>query len=232
MNPVSAGNLHDLHLFLLIGQSNMAGRGMVRPEDTQIHPRIWMFNRDNQWVPSKDPVHFDKPDLIGTGLCSEFARTLAARFPSMQIGLIPCALGGSSLDEWRPGDKLFTNAIIRTRLALASGKLSGILWHQGEADCSLNLADTYEQRFISMVAAMRLELSAGQVPLVLGEIGRFVEKSDTINKVLMHIPHVMANCRCVSSQELNHKGDVLHFSSEALTLLGRRYAEAYLQLSE
>ena len=49
------------HLFLLFGQSNMAGRGVVEPEDTKPHPRVLMLSKDGKWVPAVDPMHFDKP---------------------------------------------------------------------------------------------------------------------------------------------------------------------------
>ena len=86
----------DMQLFLLIGQSNMAGRGKVTPADVQTHPRIFMLDKANAWVPAKDPAHFDKPTIAGVGLCSEFARRAAADAPQAKIGLIPCAVGGTT----------------------------------------------------------------------------------------------------------------------------------------
>jgi len=47
---LTAGSICDqrppvppLQLFLLAGQSNMAGRGTVEPEDRVPHPRVWLL---------------------------------------------------------------------------------------------------------------------------------------------------------------------------------------------
>ena len=52
------------HLFLLVGQSNMAGRGVVAPEDKKADPRVLMLNQRGEWVPAVDPIHFDKPAAV------------------------------------------------------------------------------------------------------------------------------------------------------------------------
>ena len=41
-----------VHLFLLTGQSNMAGRGKVADEDLKVPPRVLMLTKDLKWVPS------------------------------------------------------------------------------------------------------------------------------------------------------------------------------------
>jgi hypothetical protein len=47
----------NFQVFLLIGQSNMAGRGTVTPADQVPHPRVLMFNGAGEWVPAVDPMH-------------------------------------------------------------------------------------------------------------------------------------------------------------------------------
>ena len=37
-------------LFLLMGQSNMAGRGKITEQGLVTHPRIWILTQDNRWV--------------------------------------------------------------------------------------------------------------------------------------------------------------------------------------
>ena len=150
----------DLQLFLLIGQSNMAGRGKVEPADQAPHPRIVMLDKANVWVPAADPVHFDKPKIAGVGLCSEFARRVAAAEPQAAVGLVPCAFGGTRLDQWLPGTALYTNAVARACAAMRSGRLRAILWHQGEGDSSPAKSATYPARFSGMIAQLRTDLVA------------------------------------------------------------------------
>src|SRR5438477_13185158 len=85
----------DLQLFMLIGQSNMAGRGRIEAADREPIPRVLMLNKELEWVPAVDPVHFDKPDIAGVGIARTFGRVLAAANPSATVGLIPAAVGGT-----------------------------------------------------------------------------------------------------------------------------------------
>ena len=58
--PVSVPAVREqFHLYLLVGQSNMAGRGTVEQQDTAPHPRVLMLSKAEQWVPAADPMHFD-----------------------------------------------------------------------------------------------------------------------------------------------------------------------------
>ena len=41
-----------MKIFLLIGQSNMAGRGLVEAQDQQPHPRVLTLNKEGRWVPA------------------------------------------------------------------------------------------------------------------------------------------------------------------------------------
>jgi hypothetical protein len=92
----------SFHLFLLAGQSNMAGRGKVEPVDTTPIPRVLMLDRARAWVPAVDPMHFDKP-VAGTGLGRSFAARVLESSPGTTIGLIPTAVGGTRIDLWQPG---------------------------------------------------------------------------------------------------------------------------------
>lgn len=221
-----------LRLVLLIGQSNMAGRGKVEPADQQTHPRIFMLDKAGAWVPAKDPVHFDKPKVAGVGLCSEFARQLAAQEPGAKVGLIPCAFGGTSLDQWKPGSALYTNAVARAKIAQKSGRLVAVLWHQGEADCSSEKTASYPARFSAMIAQLRADLGAADVPVVVGELGRFRPAHQPFNAMLPKAAAAVPRCACVSAEGLGANSDNLHFSREALIGFGKRYYEAYVGLSQ
>jgi len=219
-----------MQLYLLIGQSNMAGRGKVEPSDREAHPRIFMLDAGCAWVPARDPVHFDKPKVAGVGLCSEFARRVAASEPQAQIGLVPCAFGGTSLDQWRPGGALYTNAVARMRVAQKRGRLRAILWHQGEADNSAAKTATYPARFAELVAQLRRDLEAEQVPVLVGELGRFRDSHGPFNAMLPQVAEAVPRCARVSSEGLGANSDNLHFSREALNAFGGRYYEAYRRL--
>lgn len=222
----------DLEIFLLVGQSNMAGRGKLTAADQQTHPRIFMLNQADQWVPAKDPVHFDQP-VAGVGLCSEFARSLANSHPEAKIGLVPCAVGGTPIAAWMPKRDLYNKALERMQIAAKSGRLKAILWHQGESDSiSPNQIAAYPARFATMIGQLRHDLGAPDVPVIIGEIGSFWENSPVFNAMLKQVAETVPTCVLVSAEGLtnNDKPDWRHFNADSLRLLGRRYSEAYMQV--
>jgi len=233
VGPVCAQAPEGLQLFLLIGQSNMAGRGKVTPADQQSQPRIFMLDKANVWVPAKDPVHFDKPRVAGVGLCSEFARRAAAEDAGAQIGLVPCAFGGTSMDQWKPGGDLYTNAVARMRAALKRGHLKGILWHQGEADCAPAKIASYPVRFAAMIAQLRRDLDAPDAPVLVGELGASYNAGyASFNAMLPKVTNAVPRCALVSSEGLGANSDNVHFSRDALIEFGKRYYTAFTNLKK
>ena len=220
----------NLQIFLLIGQSNMAGRGAVEAPDRIPHERVFMLTKELTWVPAVDPIHFDKPERIGVGLAKTFGAVVADADPTAVIGLVPAAFGGSALDEWMPGAPHYVNAVARAREALKHGRLAGILWHQGESDSAPDKAATYVGRFAKMIAQLRADLGAGEVPVIVGETGRFRADAAAINAALATVPASVPHCAFVPADGLGDKGDKLHFDTPALREFGRRYARAWQEL--
>jgi hypothetical protein len=216
-------------LFLLIGQSNMAGRGKIEEADRQPHPRVLKLTKDDTWAPAVDPLHFDKPSMVGVGLGTTFGKTIAGALPDQIVGLIPCAFGGTSIDQWAKGGNLYTEAVRRARAAMKDGTLEGILWHQGET--ASNPA-TYAQKAGKLFADLREGLKTPDVPIVVGTLGDFTGKlAQGLNPVLMKLPQSVPNCACADAAGLGDKGDKLHFSAESYRELGRRYAAQWLRLA-
>lgn len=227
------------HLFLLVGQSNMAGRGKVEEQDKQPHARVLMLNKAGEWVPAVDPLHFDK-SAAGVGLGKTFGQQIAEANPDITVGLIPCAVGGSPIDSWQPGvhykptnSHPWDDAIKRTKLALEKGTLKGILWHQGESDSNAKAAPTYEAKLHALVKAFRAEV--GDVPFIVGQLGQYegIEWSEhrkQVDAAHQNLPKHLPRTAFVSSTGFKHKGDNVHFDSASMREFGKRYAEAYLKI--
>jgi hypothetical protein len=230
------------HLYLLVGQSNMAGRGQVEPSDQTPNPRVLMLNKEGAWVPAVDPMHSDKP-TAGVGLGRTFGLLAAEADPTITVGLIPCAHGGSPIDSWQPGvfyaptkGHPWDDAMRRAKAAMEKGTLKAILWHQGESDASEKLAATYQAKLDDLVVRFRKELGADGVPFILGQIGKFAdvpwsEYQTMIDAAHRGLPERVTNTAYVSAEGLQHKGDKVHFDAASYRELGRRYFSAYQKLA-
>ena len=219
----------------------MAGRGKITAADKQPLPRILMFDKSNQWVPAVDPLHFDKPKMVGVGLGRSFATEIAKKHPKAVIGLIPCAVGGSPISAWQPDGyhrstktHPYDDMLVRLRTARKIGTLKGILWHQGESDSKENASDVYEEKLHALINRLRKEVGDENIPFIVGQMGQFKDRPwnehrKRVNGAHAALPKKVAYTAFVSSDGLTHKGDKVHFSADAYRELGRRYAEAFIR---
>jgi hypothetical protein len=224
-----------------MGQSNMAGRGPIEAIDTIVHPNVMMLNQDYEWVPAREPLHFDKPAVVGVGPGLAFGKTMSETFPDITIGLIPCAAGGSSINKWQPGalhDQTqsypYDDMLKRTQFALNSGVLKGIIWHQGESDSRQENYREYEQHLVNLIESLRREFNNPNLPFVVGALGDFyAEKNtyaDSINAIIHAIPQKVDQTAFVEAIGLTDLGDETHFDSKSARMLGKRYANAMVKL--
>ncbi len=233
----------NFHLFLLAGQSNMAGRGVVEEQDRKVHPRVFALDKDGNWKPAVDPIHFDK-SVAGVGLGKSFAIALTEQDENIAIGLMPAACGGSPISSWEPGgyhdqtkSHPYDDAIARARKAMEDGVLKGVLWHQGEADSRQERASVYGVKLKSLIERIRMALGDPSVPFVIGQLGQFAEKPWDESRKLVNAAHIKAakddpKVGFVSSEGLSCKSDIIHFDTKSLRELGRRFAEVYLEIEK
>jgi hypothetical protein len=238
--PVKLPPKPQFEIFILAGQSNMAGRGKVDEEARRANPRVLSLNKSDQWQPAVDPLHWDK-SAAGTGIGKPFAEIIVQKNPAISVGLVPTACGGSPISAWVPGgyweqtkSHPYDDFLTRAKHALQDGMLKAILWHQGEADSNAKDAAEYEERLTNLIQRMRTDLNAPEVPFIIGQLGRFPAKPwDANREAVDAAQHTVAkkvkNVRYVSAEGFNSIGDNLHFDTPSLRTFAQRYAEAYLQ---
>jgi hypothetical protein len=232
--PAALPAKKDFLIFLLAGQSNMAGRGKpVEEQDRMPHPRVLVFNQEKQWQPAVDPLHFDKPTVVGVGLGTTFAKTLAEALHGKTIGLVPTAFGGSQIAEWAKGAKHYDNAIERAQAALEVGTLAGILWHQGESDSNPERAPLYQAKLDELVGNFRRDLSVPEVPFICGTLADTQTSAEAgkVNAALRNLPQRVGDAACVEAKGLTMAKDNIHFDAASYREFGRRYAAAWLELT-
>ena len=238
LKPRKLPTRNNLWVFVLAGQSNMAGRGLVEPGDTIPNNRILAINKNNEIVVAKEPLHFYEPTLTGLDCGVSFARILLNHVPdSVSILLVPAAVGGSSIQQWL-GDsvwrevKLLSNFSEKIKVASDVGIVKAILWHQGESNAN-TIADIerYPDQLEELVEVFRKISKSPDLPVLVGEIGSFSKQPQLqvqFNRNLLQFVNNDKHSSLVRTGDLSHKGDFLHFDSKAQRTLGERFAIAFL----
>ena len=264
-------NVQDKLLVLLAGQSNMAGRGYAEPEDLTIIPNLLMIRPDGKWQPAIEPITKDRnfvgtfsssgekvigkdpfetvlPEgdqkVCGVGPGRTFGRLLAEANPDRVVGLIPCAVGGTSIaawmpggvDDWDPNNYPYDFAIKKAREAQKSGKIVAVLWHQGENDAGKQ-TENYLEKLRTVIQNFRRELQLGDdVPFIAGDMASFYPERlsahiDIVDNALEVLATEDPTFRYVHTKDLKHRGDNLHYDTASQHELGKRYFEAYQQFN-
>lgn len=228
--------------FLMIGQSNMAGRGHFDGFVQKINPACSMLRMGN-WRPLREPANPDRPVLnqefhSGVSMATDFADTMQ-QYLKEEIGMIPCADGGTRLCQWMPGEILYDHAVMMTGLAKRTSEFTGIIWHQGESDCEALNDSEYRKNLPAMLTALRKDLGDPALPLVLGEISPKIdpvrwkitaEAVRRMNQIIRETAELLPNCAVVKTDDLEIQNDGIHFSAAAQEILGKRYAEKMIDL--
>lgn len=230
-----------IHSILIIGQSNMAGRGIISEAKplSNMGGRLKVL-RNGRWQNIYRPVNPDRA-FSGTCLAESFATKYAEEHEGVEVGIIPCADGGTSLNQWREGGLLFDHAVFTARLAMRTSNLAAILWHQGEADCAPHLNAIYLEKLTAIMTALRRELGAEDVPLIVGGLGDFLKDRvespnlvyyPVINEALRTFADKTHRAAFASAEGLTSNADNLHFSAAGLYEFGLRYYDAFATVED
>jgi hypothetical protein len=197
-----------------------------------------MLTKDGKWVQAKHPIHFDKPSAaVGPGMA--FGLEMLKANPNVKIGLIPAAVGGSPIESWLPGaldaatgTHPYDDAVARIKLAMQSGVIKGIIWHQGESNSNRpEQVKAYVEQLKELIGRFRKLTGNDNLPFVAGELGRYAPFGN-INDEINKLPSVVPFTAVATTENLVHRGDNLHFDSPSADELGKRYAAKMLMLQK
>lgn len=228
-----------MYSFLMIGQSNMAGRGFKGDVLPIKNERLHVL-RNGRWQPLDFPVNHDR-SFSGITLAESFADQ-CSEYYNTDIGLIPCADGGTVIAQWQPGEILFDNAVFQAKLAQRTSVIAGVLWHQGESDCKDDCWPYYGERCIHVFESIKKELNlSDDVPFIVGGLGDFLAENKEFpylanyTKVDSALQSLAANNNYigyVSVKGLTSNPDYLHFNAKSLRILGNRYFEKFKEMNK
>ncbi len=229
-----------IHSILIVGQSNMAGRGSMKECELITNTNILVM-RNGIFREMFRPVN---PDRITAGTClaESFADEYSKDHPDVSVGIIPCADGGTCIDQWQVGGLLYDNAIYASRLAMRTSHIVAILWHQGESDCNPNRAPIYEEKCFKVMKSMRDDLGLNDVPLIMGALGNYLvnytggtpcaQFYQQINASIEKITKRLPLTAFVDANGLTSNPDNLHFNTTSLYEFGKRYYAAFRELED
>lgn len=221
-------------VFIMAGQSNMAGRGWVEAEDTVTNKRIFAIDSDGKLLYAKEPLNLFEPSYAGLDCGVSFARSLLKEIPSkINIVVIHTAVGGSSIRQWIDDSthrsvKLLSNFKEKVAIAKQYGTIKGIIWHQGEADANSKRIPLYQMNLETLFKSFRSIADNDQLPIIMGELGAFSKEPlsfEAINTIIRSYPSKDPFTGFIKTSDLLHKGDSLHFNSAGQRIMGERYAK-------
>lgn len=234
-------------IYLLFGQSNMAGGAASEAQDRVVHPRVKMLAYDNcpsqsrsynQWYTASPNLHGCG---TGMGLGDWFGRIVADSMKQDTIALIPCAIAGVDIDFFRknivsarrgefriPPDNKATGAypwmVERLKIAQQKGVIKGILFHQGESDWQTAAREAWPGKVAGIVSDLKKDLGFGDVPFLVGELRRD-GCCGAHNPYVATLAKSVPNGHVISSNGLSVVStDAYHFDAPGLREFGKRYA--------
>lgn len=169
-----------IKLFILSGQSNMAGAGISAELSQQLqrgNDKVLMFE-NGKWQPLRPLRHRFGPEI-------EFGRAMAKAWPNETIGIVKQAKGGTGILAWSPawtkekadltGDgykgnlwKALTDKVRRARES-ADCEVKAFVWQQGGKDMrKLDTGKAYLENLKALIMGLRKETGIAKLPFILG----------------------------------------------------------------
>ena len=212
-----------LKVIALLGQSNMSGRGALseKHEGPPNGAHLWNF-ADGKWIRAEDPLDQDDPGAgVGPGLTLASDLSLAL---GTDIGIVQCAKGGTSIDQWT--QTLFAQCLAQIKAATAKAELVGVFWHQGESDAySDEAARTWPTKFDALNAQFKVPVVYAQLATISTARQQDVRFAhwDLVKRMQVEAKGIL-----VQTSDLALGPDGLHLSTASAIELGHRMAEAFI----
>lgn len=219
-------------VYILWGQSNMEGRGLEAAPAMYPSGRVKSYQPAG-WVGASEP-------LQGAGVTPgvSFGTTIAALRPNVEIGLVACAYGGSSLADWARNldpASLYGRMLAYAKEAQKWGTIKGTICDQGESDAmtSYAIANAWDTNAPSIVSQLSDDLGLDDLPTV------FAIKRD--NPGLAAFPYWDAmltaqrrvsgpNIDTIETNDLAYRTDApeqaVHRATSGQIIAGQRFAAA------
>lgn len=232
----------DPLVFLLLGQSNMVGMGRsseLGASDTLL-PANTVYQEDHAAIRPWETPRLG-PELT-------LAQHLGPAFPDRKVVLAKHAIGGTSLLDWAPQWDSTQAAITGNQwagpmyehaLAMADSmaaaepvQFAAIFWMQGERDARFaEVGAAYYSRLDTLIAAFRRDLGTPDIPFIMGRVNAPAERYpalDDVRSAQFRAANEIEGVFLVNTDDLSKHDDQLHYDTQGVLEMGRRFAAGYL----
>ncbi|MEM1354120.1 MAG: sialate O-acetylesterase [Planctomycetota bacterium] len=241
---VSRAFAEDYKVFLLGGQSNMAGRGLA--SDLPTSPvNLQQAQTDVRFYEGGSLRDLAPGTRFGPEIT--FGRQIADALPDENIVLIKYAVGGTSLDiDWDPSTgpqyDAFTDTVTNGLDALIGQgdtyQIAGMLWTQGERDARTDRTTAqYQSDLTEFVAAIRGAYGA-DLPFFLSRLSNRQRSAsdaarwDAIRTAQTQFAAGDPDAYLIDTDDSAFSvinGEIIHFDADGQMAIGQAFAESYLQ---
>ncbi|KAK9112664.1 hypothetical protein Scep_020183 [Stephania cephalantha] len=216
--------------------------GPPRPAGVPTQPSVLRLSSRLTWEEARDPLHADidvnKTCGVGPGL--PFANAVRALDSTMGVvGLVPCAVGGTTIAEWARGGKLYDQMVRRAGAAVregGGGVVRAVLWYQGESDTvSQADAESYRGNLETLFSDFRDDLNSPALPIIQACLIAFhVAIASGMGPLVGTVREAQMEVRVpmvwtVDAMGLHLEADGLHLTTDAQVQLGKMLAQAFVK---
>ncbi len=226
------------HVFMLMGQSNMAGVAPSQTSDRNTDQRLKVWGGCNQtarqWNTANPPLN-DCPGEKGWNLSNVvdpgiwFGKKLLERLPAGDtIGLVGTAESGESINTFITGGShhaMILRKISEVKAASPTPRFAGVIFHQGESDSGQS---TWPGKVVQLYNEVKTAWGVNyDTPFILGELpaGGCCAGHNT----LVHQAADMLPMGYWVSQMGTQVMDQYHFDHASVVLMGQRYGESMIE---
>jgi hypothetical protein len=236
-NTGSGGGSPVFHIFMLMGQSNMAGVAKKQASDDNTDDRLKVLGGCNQpagqWNTAHPPLNdcpgekgWNLNDTVDPGIW--FGKTILEKLPKGDsIGLVGTAESGESINTFITGGshhQMILNKIAKAKTA-PNARFAGVIFHQGESDSGQN---TWPDKVVQLYNEVKQAWGVSyDVPFILGELPAGGCCSGHNTQV-----HAAADKLPIGawvSQEGTKVMDEYHFDHASVVLMGQRYGQKMIE---
>lgn len=252
LDPKPVEPTGGLKVFIMAGQSNMAGCDDVRNVDP-----MWSSALDQvqmYWGNDLNPGFTALQTGTSGASCSSdapafyygpelsFGSDMSMLYPDEQIIIIKFAVGGTDMfsqwtTPWRlypDGGPLWNELQVQVSSALneltAMGyeyDIKGFLWMQGESDADKRYRARYYERNLSrFIASMRLFTGLPNMPFILGRIHDAGQPhAQMVRDAQVNVAMNLPNVYWIDTDDLGMLPDGIHYDEPSMIELGHRFAD-------